>query len=143
MTKSILDGFSALPRWKDSTYMDTVALPQNTSTVSTVVNSGAGSKRGQDKIIAIAETAVTMTATNTITVTYEDSDDGATGWGALGTYTFTAPDTTPFAVGDQLFPDFFLPDQAKPYTRVTVATNDVAAVGSVSVFNTREPFNKL
>lgn len=139
MAKTILEGMSREIQWADSRYFSETTVPQNNSTVSTVVNSGAGSKFGQDKIVTKVTTDVVIADTTTIVLKYEDSADGSTGWGELGTYTITASGSTTISAGDNLAPDFTIPDQAAAYTRVTITTTDVAAVGAIDCYNSREP----
>ncbi len=143
MAGTILEQFDRDPRWADSNYFDGETLPVNTSVTSTVVNSGAGSKMGQDKIITRAATDIVMTVASDILVTYEDSENGVDGWGTLGTITFTADSTTPFAAKDLVVPEFTIPNQARAFTRATIATDDLAITGSIDMYNSRQANKRL
>ncbi len=139
MPKDISEGFDRLIQNKDSRYFTEETVPANTSTVGAVLNTGEGGVLGQNKIVTVAATAVALADTKVLTVTYEDSGDGTTDWQALGVYSYTASGAATFGAGSRISPDFTIPDQARAYTRVTIATDDLAATGTVDSLNSRQP----
>jgi len=130
-------GFGQTLRDETAIYQDSAAIPKNTTANGSSVVTGDNGQSG--KIAARCEITVTGTLADTkaLTLVLQTSADNST-WVTLDTFTVTASGAKTWVVGE-LVHEFLLPRNVLDYTRVTVATDDAAATGSIDVFGNMVP----
>lgn len=110
----------------DSWFKKGMVLPKNTSAESDVLSVGAGGQNSSIVIVVKVRGAITLAPGKALTVAIRTSSDKET-WKTLHSESFTtAPE------GQVL--DYVLPPSSLEYTKVTVATDDAAAAGSLDIY---------
>jgi hypothetical protein len=127
-------GINERLRDTNAIYNDGTTVPANTSTTSSRLKTGAGGLLGGNIVLVRAATDIVITDTKIVTITLNDNDLATGGTDTVvATKSITASGETTIAAGDVVV-EFIAPRTVKEYTSVTVATDDVAVVGTYDAF---------
>jgi len=115
-------------------YNEGTTIPQATNTDGDT-NLQTGQTNGQLEIVMSAKTAIALADTKVITLTVTSSATVAGTFTEVGAATYTASGAAAFAIGD-IVTSIVIPtnDKVLDFTKVNVATDDVAATGTYDVF---------
>jgi len=117
----------------DSIYYNAVTVPANTNTDSTALRTEVEAIQGAQSVYVKVDTDIVITDTKVVTVIVEDSADNITFTQLAELYTVTASGETTLDAGG-ILAQYVLPDNAKAYTRLNVATDDTGVVGKLTAY---------
>lgn len=109
-------------------YLDSVTVPQDDSVAGNVLALGKGGQNNSFAVKVVVDTAITLTASKTLTIAVKSSSDKST-WSTIASKEFTAGQ-----VAGTVLMYLSLPPNVDEFTRVDVSTDDDAATGKVSAY---------